>query len=303
MEAVLVKSAGFIFIIFIGYMLKRKGFFKKEDGIFLSKIIMNITLPAALISGASGMSINYSAIIIIMVGFLSNLFNLYFSKYTSYKNSSIGKAINMINCTGYNVGNFAIPFAASFFEPLALVYMCMFDIGNSFMVLGGSYAFAKNEVEGNGRINFKNLFKVLFKSFPFDIYLLLLILSIFKIVIPKEIISIASMIGNANGFLAMLMIGIMLEINITKKQAKSVIKILGTRYIGNIIIAVLVYFLIPLPILAKQMIILILFAPLSTISAVYSKMIDPDNPAPALSNSISIIISICVMTGLLVLFT
>lgn len=302
MKAVLVKSLGFIFIVLIGYIFKRGGFFKKEDGLFLSKVVMNITLPAALIAGANGMNINYLAIVIILVGLISNLFNIFLSKYIDRRNTSVKKAIGMINCSGYNIGNFAIPFVASFFESTGLIYICMFDIGNAFLVLGGSYALAKNEVDGSGRLDIKNLIKVLLKSVPFDVYMFLFVISIFKISIPEEITTIASMIGSANGFLAMLMIGIILEVNISKKQIKSVAKLLGVRYLGNVILSCIVYFLLPIPILAKQMIILALFSPLSTISAVYSKMIDSDDPAPAIANSISIILSIFIMTGLLILF-
>ena len=303
MKEVLVKSLGFICIMIIGYILKKRGFFKKEDGLFLSKIVMNITLPAALIAGASSMNINYVAIIIILVGLTSNLFDIVFVKYIERRKSPVEKAISMINCSGYNVGNFAIPFAASFFEPTALLYMCMFDMGNSCMVLGGSYALAKNEVDGSEKLKVKNLIKTLLKSVPFDVLIFLLIFSTLKISIPKEITTIASMIGSANAFLAMLMIGIILEINITKNQAKAVTKLLGIRYLCNIILSCSVYFFLPVPILAKQMIVIVLFSPLSTISSVYSKMIDPDNPIPALANSISIILGIFIMTGLLIVFT
>jgi len=303
MKEVLVKSLGFICIVVLGYILKKRGFFKKEDGLFLSKIVMNITLPAALIAGASSMNINYVAIIIILVGLTSNLFDIVFVKYIERRKSPVEKAISIINCSGYNVGNFAIPFAASFFEPTALLYMCMFDMGNSCMVLGGSYALAKNEVDGSGRLNIKNLIKTLLRTVPFDVLIFLFIMSALKISIPNEITTIASMIGSANAFLAMLMIGIILEINITKDQAKAVTKLLGIRYLGNVILSSIVYIFLPVPILAKQMIVVVLFAPLSTISAVYSKMIDPDNPIPALANSISIILGIFIMTGLLIVFT
>lgn len=302
MKAVMVKSLGFIFIVLIGYIFKKIGFFKREDGLFLSKVVMNITLPAALIAGANGMSINYLAIVIILVGMISNIFNIFLSKYIERKNSPVTKAIGMINCSGYNIGNFAIPFASSFFEPTVIFYICMFDIGNAFFVLGGSYALAKNEVDGSGKLDIKSLLKVLLKSVPFDVYMILFIISILKISIPEEFTTIASMIGSANGFLAMLMIGIILEINLSKQQVKAVSKLLGVRYLGNVILSCIVYFLIPLPVLAKQMIVLALFSPLSTISAVYSKMIDEDNPAPAIANSISIIIGIFIMTSLLILF-
>lgn len=302
MKEVLVKSVGFILIVIIGYLLKRKGFFKQQDGVLLSRIIMNITLPAALIAGASGMVIDITTLSIIVVSFIINICILNFSKFINRRSEPRKRAINMINCTGYNIGNFAIPFAASFFEPIALAYMCMFDIGNSFMVLGGSYSIAKNEFDGNGELSIKKIIKDLLSSVPFDVYLLLFLISILKIKIPNEIISISLMIGSANSFLAMLMIGIMLEININRSQIKSVVKLLGNRYILNAIIGIIVYLILPMPILVRKMIVLILFSPLPTMSVVYSNKILEDDPTSAIANSISIIVGISIMTGLLLIF-
>ncbi len=299
---VLIKSSGFVFIIILGFILKKVGFFKKEDGLFFSKVVMNITLPAALIANSSGMEINMITISIILIGLCCGFFNIFLAKYVNRRQSPTTRALSMINCSGYNIGNFAIPFAASFFDATGMIYMCMFDIGNAFMGLGGTYALARNEVDGRGRLDIKNLCLVLVKSIPFDVYLLLFILSLFNLTIPAPVTTIASMIGGANSFLAMLMIGIILEIKISRSQAKAVVKILGVRYVGNILLSIVVFFILPLPLLAKQMVTLILFCPISTVSAVYSKMIDNDDPAPALANSISILVSIATMTALLLIF-
>ena len=292
MLEVLIKSSGFVFIIILGFILKKVGFFKKEDGLFFSKVVMNITLPAALIANSSGMEINLITISIILIGLCCGFFNIFLAKYVNRKQSPTTRALSMINCSGYNIGNFAIPFAASFFDATGMIYMG----------LGGTYALARNEVDGRGRLDIKNLCSVLVRSIPFDVYLLLFILSLFNLTIPAPVTTIASMIGGANSFLAMLMIGIILEIKITRSQAKAVIKILGVRYVGNILLSIGVFFILPLPLLAKQMVTLILFCPISTVSAVYSKMIDNDDPAPALANSISILVSIATMTALLLIF-
>ena len=46
MGAILFQAVGLFMIILLGYFLKRKGLFKKEDGTILSRIIMTITLPS-----------------------------------------------------------------------------------------------------------------------------------------------------------------------------------------------------------------------------------------------------------------
>ena len=45
MAEILIKAASFVAIIFMGYLLRKKGFFKEEDFHVLSKIVLKITLP------------------------------------------------------------------------------------------------------------------------------------------------------------------------------------------------------------------------------------------------------------------
>ncbi len=42
-----MKAGSFIAIIILGYVLRRRGFFKEEDFYVLSRIVLKITLPAA----------------------------------------------------------------------------------------------------------------------------------------------------------------------------------------------------------------------------------------------------------------
>ena len=62
--------------------------------------------------------------------------------------------------------------------------------------------------------SFKTVAKKLFSSIPFCTYIILFFLSLFHIAIPTQILTVTSIAGNANAFLAMLMIGILLEIKI-----------------------------------------------------------------------------------------
>lgn len=44
----------------------------------------------------------------------------------------------MLNCSGFNIGNFCFPVIQTFMGPSALVTASMFDIGNSVIVTAGS---------------------------------------------------------------------------------------------------------------------------------------------------------------------
>ena len=58
MAAVLSRAACFIAIIFLGYGLRRIGFFKREDFHVLSKIVLKITLPAVFLFQLNDQIIN-----------------------------------------------------------------------------------------------------------------------------------------------------------------------------------------------------------------------------------------------------
>ncbi|MBS5369864.1 MAG: transporter [Longibaculum muris] len=298
---VLIKSLTFILIIVIGYTLKKVDVLKKSDANVVATIIMNITLPCALLTSANGIELDATILILIAIGIISNVVMMIIGYIASIKDDAKMKGAFMINTSGYNIGNFVLPFVQSFFPGMGVVYLCSFDIGNALMGLGMTYAVADHVASGENHFDIKELFKKLFSSIPFDVYVLIFILAIFKLQIPSPILTIASTIGAGNSFLAMLMIGLMLEIKVSPLEAKNVFKILGLRMVGTIVVSLLTLFL-PIPLLAKQIMIMAYCAPLSTVSAVFTRKIGYQGDMSATANSLSILVSIVCMVVLLLLF-
>lgn len=298
---VLIKSLTFILIIVIGYTLKKVDVLKKSDANVVATIIMNITLPCALLTSANGIELDATILILIAIGIISNVVMMIIGYIASIKDDAKMKGAFMINTSGYNIGNFVLPFVQSFFPGMGVVYLCSFDIGNALMGLGMTYAVADHVASGENHFDIKELFKKLFSSIPFDVYVLIFILAIFKLQIPSPILTIASTIGAGNSFLAMLMIGLMLEIKVSPLEAKNVFKILGLRMVGTIVVSLLTLFL-PIPLLAKQIMIMAYCAPLSTVSAVFTRKIGYQGDMSATANSLSILVSVVCMVVLLLIF-
>ena len=57
---ILIKAGCYIAIIILGMVLRAVGFFKEEDFSVLSRIVIKITLPATIISGAAGLGVKVS---------------------------------------------------------------------------------------------------------------------------------------------------------------------------------------------------------------------------------------------------
>lgn len=70
---VLIKSLTFILIIVIGYTLKKVDVLKKSDANVVATIIMNITLPCALLTSANGIELDATILILITIGIISNV--------------------------------------------------------------------------------------------------------------------------------------------------------------------------------------------------------------------------------------
>ena len=64
MTAVLTKAFAFVAIIAMGYILKRVGFFHAKDFYLISNIVIKITLPAAIVSNFSKITMDYSLLAI-----------------------------------------------------------------------------------------------------------------------------------------------------------------------------------------------------------------------------------------------
>ncbi|MBG6241283.1 MAG: AEC family transporter [Candidatus Symbiopectobacterium sp. Dall1.0] len=298
MVDVLIKAFSFILVIIIGYQLKQRGVLQPESGTALSKLMMNFTLPAAVITGFASFQVDHSLLILVAFGLGCNLLLLGIGYMIGRRRPEGLKAYYMINSPGYNIGCFTLPYVQSFLGPVGIVATCLFDAGNSVICTGGSFAAAS---AATGRSSgWLNIIKRLFSSVPFDVYVFLMIAALMGWHLPPQITLVVSTLGNANPFVAMLIIGMLLEINIERSQLKHVLTILLLRYGSAAAFACLFYFFTPLPLEIRQVLAVVVFAPLSSLSPIFTSRFSGNlSVVASFANSASIMISIVIMTVLL----
>jgi predicted permease len=66
---ILTHAGCFIGIILLGWALRRVGFFKESDFHVLSKIVIKITLTAAIVTNFSGREMQTSMLLLTLMGF------------------------------------------------------------------------------------------------------------------------------------------------------------------------------------------------------------------------------------------
>ena len=68
--AYLLKPLSYVIVIALGYLLKRAGFFGRDDHRLISKIMINITLPCAIVQAFDGFVREGKLFLIVGIGFL-----------------------------------------------------------------------------------------------------------------------------------------------------------------------------------------------------------------------------------------
>lgn len=294
-----MKAGAFCLVIVLGYLLKRRGFFKASDFPLLSKIVINITLPCAVVSNFSKLSVDFSLLILTALGVAFNLILIGAGWLSALNKRKTDRAFAMLNTSGFNIGCFALPYVQSFVGPSGVVAACLFDAGNSLLCTGGTYALASSMLGGKGRAAWKGFLRKLFSSVPLDTYVVMLLLAALRIPVPAPVTVFTDLAGAGNGFLAMLMIGVGFELRVNREQLGRIGKVLAIRYGLCVGFALLCRFCIPLPPEMLRVLLVVVFAPVASLMPAFTGKCGGDVALASAINSVSIVISILVMTGLL----
>ena len=302
MLTILINAFGLFLIIIAGFTIKRIGLVDNKDGQILSKIILNLTLPATIIIGLNPIKVTGEFLNLTGAAIFINLILVLFAKKIWKKKEEYHRILFMYCITGYNIGNFTLPFIQSFY-PEASAYLFMFDVGNCIMLAGGTKMIVSSTFnENDTTTGFSTLVTTLKGSVPFITYIVMLLIRSLDLTLPLGAISILQLFSSANGFLSLLMIGIYLELVLPKKESVIVKKILFWRYSIGAILAAFIFFVIPLPNdLLRLVLTLICFAPIATFSVINSVEAGIEESVAGFISSISILISLALMTIVMML--
>ena len=299
MQDILIKAGCYIAIIFLGYILRRTGFFGPEAFGVLSKILLKITLPCAIISSNAGKAIDSSMLVIVLCSFGAGVLYMILGSLIYKKKGKDAQAFGILNIPGYNIGTFAMPFTQNFLGAMGNITTSIFDMGNALICLGGAYGVAASVKEGKG-FDIKRILKNLVTSVPCMTIIIMVILNLFSLTPPQPIVAFATIIGNANAFLAMFTIGVGFKLSGDKSQIGDIVKILGTRYSVAIILALFYYFVLPFDLEVRQALVILTFSPIGSAVPVFTGELKGDVGLSAAINSVAIVISIIIIVTLLV---
>ena len=295
MSNVLTQTIVYVVLLFAGYGFKKAGIFKVEDTDFLKKVILYLTMPAMAVNGLKDLELQPSFLWCFLVGFGTSTILMLVGMAATRKKSPEEKVMYLFNLNTYNIGNFAIPFLTGLLSTDGFAALCLFDIGVAIYLYGIDYSLAEAVKGGKSRFSLKFLLKKIFTSPITDMYLLMILLAALHLRLPEPVLKLASVMGNANAFLAMLSIGILFELKLDRKNLREIVKFFALRYGTILVIMAGVILFIPFSPDIRQAICVLLAAPVASIAPLLTQNAGGDGAKAAQINSVSILLGIAGM--------
>jgi len=260
-----------VFIISLGYILKRGNIIKEKDGEGLSRIIFNLTLPSLIIITFSDITLESSLFLLILIGFLYGILIGAIGLFLFRKKQRDVKGMLGMMIPGFNIGLFAYPLVEVIFGKEGITYFGMFDVGNAFIVFGVSYLigsfFSKKE---EVKFDLKTVVLKMTKSIPLMTYIFAVIVNLLGLTLPSVVLDVAGIISAANMPLSLLLLGIYLNFTFDKSYVKLMLQYLSVRYGVGLLLGLLCFFLLPFDEMFKYTILLGLLLPTSVSVLPYS---------------------------------
>ncbi|QTL99765.1 AEC family transporter [Iocasia frigidifontis] len=248
-------------IILLGYILKRIRLLTKDDGQILVKLVMNVTLPALIITVFSSLELSLKLILLPLINIIFALLALLLGRYLFKKDLRANKGSLIISLLGFNIGLFAYPFVETIWGKLGLKYIAIFDMGNAFIIFGLTYIVSSFYAPNSKKLLLKEILIILMKFVPLMSYVLAISLNLLHLRLSGIPLQILQRLAVMNGPLVLLILGLYLEFSLDKLELKNIIKSISIKYILGLIVGGSLYFLLPYSKLFKGVILLGLIMP------------------------------------------
>ncbi|NBB20138.1 AEC family transporter [Runella sp. CRIBMP] len=285
----------------MGFLIKKFDFVTEQDGKAISKFLMHTTFPALMI--VSMLRIKFEPtlflipLICIALGVVMTLVGWVWFK--DYPNRLRG--VLTMSCGGLNVGLFAFPIIEGIWGREGLVYVAMFDIGNTIITFGLVYSVGSYfAVKGEGRVNYGRVLKKVIQLPPLQAMFIGLTINALKIELPVVAYDFLDVLAKANKPLVLLLMGIYMSFSLERSQVWAVVKVLTIRYACGFIAILLLYVLIPEPTLARNVLLVCVILPIGMTILPFADELNYDSRIAGVLVNISLLISFLLMWGLVV---
>ena len=300
MIAILTQAGMLVAVILLGYLLRRTGVLPREAFGIVSKIVIWVTLPCVVIRNFAHTEMDLQYLSMIGVGFCCMALLALIGYLLNRRRGVNEQVFDMLNFTGFNIGCFALPYISGLTGASAVVAVCMFDAGSALGAAGGLNALCRSMQEGNG-VSIKAFLLRLLKTFLIMVYVVMIVLRLLHVPIPDWIVGFCDLCGAGNSFLAMLMIGLGINLSFKASHWKWILKAILVRYGVAITLAFCFYRFLPFTAEVRLGAALAVLAPVASLAPPFTKERGGDYELASSWNTLTILLSLGLMTAVMLL--
>lgn len=295
MGEVAVRALSLISIVAIGLIIKKLGWVSIDDFPMFSRIVLQVTLPCALVTSFDRFEISSSLLFLTALGLVVNLIGQVAGYLVSRSGSRMDKSFAVMSTGSYNIGVFATPYLSTLLGPGAAVHTSMFDIGNSAAAAGVSYGWGLTLAGRRTREGVLGFVLEMFRSPVFDVYLFLLAFRGLGLHFPQPVLAFTATVGAANPFMAMLMIGVGLEPRLSRHKYARAAQLLGLRYAISTLAALVIWNWVPMDRQQAAIVCMLLYAPLATMVPGFVSEAGGDVELSTFMSTVTILVAMVMM--------
>ncbi len=300
MTEILARALGLVLIIALGYGLKRWGYLSADYFPAFSQLVLTVTLPCALVTSFNEAQIVPSMLGLAAFAFVLNLAQQLLGYLLARHRDPVERGFAILHGGSYNIGAFALPYLSAFMGPSGMVSAALFDVGNALGSAGVGRGWAHSVADRTHRTTPLRFLRQMLSSPVFDIYLVLVALRLLQVRLPGPVITVTSLIGAANPFLAMLMIGIGLEVRLPRSKLRLALVALAQRYLWAVVLALTTWFVLPWP-RETRVIVMLLLAPWAAMVSGFTSEINADVEVSTFITTVSVLVAVVMLPSLLLL--
>ncbi|GMA98657.1 AEC family transporter [Pelosinus sp. IPA-1] len=278
-------------IIILGYLLRKINLIKEQDGESLSRLIFNITLPALIINTFNTITIDFSLILITIIGIVYGVFMALVGVVVFKNEDRATRGMLSMLVPSFNIGLFAYPIVEAIWGQEGIKYFGMFDVGNSLVIFGVSYIIAGYFSSDSSDLSFTSVLSKLLKSVPLLSYLIAFSLSAIGVHFSGIVVDCTQILGRANMPLSLLLLGVYLNFSLESNYLKNMAKVLALRYLVGLAVGTTFFFIMPFDRMFKYTMLIGLLLPMPTAVIQYAIEFDYDQKFVGTVTNITILLS------------
>ncbi len=293
----LEKPFAFIIIIIVSKLLTDWKILPSDTKRALSRIIINITLPCAVLHAFENFHPQGAYYLLIVMGVLLNLAALLLAYIMTRKLPTMTRVVILLAASGLNIGNFSFPLIEAFFGTEAVAVSSFLDSGNALMSTCGNLIIVMGifglEQKGE-KLTLKSTAMKFLKSATFDVYVVAIIVTGLGFQIPHIIMAVTAPAAASNAFLSMMLIGCAMRIEFNREFLGATAIVLFVKMFISAAVSLLLFNFMPIDRVLRCALVIAAFSPVSSAATILTEQAGADNSLTSYISSISIIIVLAV---------